>query len=199
MRTMLISQPVIVGRALRCGHQLNLRGTGLPRHIAIDDGSGLPRTSMKGLANQPGHAGERESVHGKDLVFRHHAGALRLGERLNQKAGAMGVIEGRPGAVGIEETVKVRSRAGGIKERRTNGQDGQQQVRKFGGVGLHGGDKAFLLLRWSGGIRQVRPFFPPRFAGIGRVESSVLGYTKIKNASGGMVADRSEASIDRES
>jgi hypothetical protein len=28
---------------------------------------------------------------------------------------------------------------------------------------------------------------------IGRAESSVLDYTKIKNASGGMVADRSEA------
>jgi hypothetical protein len=58
----------------------------------------------------------------------------------------MGVIERGPGTVGVEETIKVRSRAGGIKERRPNGQDGQQEVRKFGGVGLHGGDKAFLLL-----------------------------------------------------
>ncbi len=99
------------------GRQLNLRGTNAAGHIAIDDGSHLPRTSMKGLTNQPCHAGEREPIHGKDLVFRHHASVLRLGERLHQEAGAMGVIERRPGAVGIEETVKVRSRAGGIKER----------------------------------------------------------------------------------
>jgi hypothetical protein len=33
----------------------------------------------------------------------------------------------------------------------------------------------------------------------GRVESSLLGYSNSKNASGGMVADRWKASIDRES
>jgi hypothetical protein len=199
---------------------------------------------MIGLTNQPGHAGKRESVDGKNLVFRYHAGALRLRERLDQEASGMGVIEGGPGTVGIEETIKVRSRAGGIKERRTNGQDGQQQVRKFGRVGLHGASKHFYYYGGLAGFakfghsftpvfstpdtKSACPggpgFFPPqarksaclgapvfstpstqkarargpRFFRYGRVESSVLDYTKIKNASGGMVADRSEANVDRE-
>ena len=134
------------GRAPSPRHQPHLRRTDFPCHIAINDGSDLPRMSMKGLANEPGHSGEWQSVHGEDLVLRLHAGASGLGQRMHQKTGAVGVIERRPGTVGIEETVKVRSGAGGIKERRTNSQDGQQQVRKFGGVGLHLAYKAFLLL-----------------------------------------------------
>ena len=106
----------------------------------------LPWMSVKGLANQPGHSGERHAVDGKDLVLRLHAGAARFGERLHQKAGAVGVLERRPGAVGIEEAVKDRRGAGDVKERRTNSQDGQQQVRKFGEVGLHGPNRASLLL-----------------------------------------------------
>ncbi len=93
MRTMWISQRVSVGRAPSPRHQLHVRRADCAGHIAIDDGSDLPRTSVIGLANQPGHAGKRESVHGKNLVFRHHAGALRLRERLDQKASGMGVIE----------------------------------------------------------------------------------------------------------
>ena len=65
---MLISQP---GRwrspSLR--HQPYLRRMHPARAIAIDDGDDLPRMSVKGLANQPCHAGERDSVHGDELVF----------------------------------------------------------------------------------------------------------------------------------
>jgi hypothetical protein len=128
----------------------------------MNDGSDLPRTSMKGLANQPGHAGKRESVHGENLVLSLHAGAERLGERLNQETGAVGVIKRQPGTVSIEKTVKGRSGAGDIKERRTNSQDGQQQVRNFGGVGLHEDFKAFLLLLTVIWLDSPGAAIPPR-------------------------------------
>ena len=78
--------------------------------------------SMKDLANQPRHAGKRASIDGKDLVLSLHAGAAGLGERLHQKAGTVGKIQRRPGAVAIEEAVKDRSSAGYVKERRTSNQ-----------------------------------------------------------------------------
>jgi hypothetical protein len=90
----------------------------------MNDDSDLPRPSMKGLANQPGHSCEWESIHRKDLVLGCHAGLARLGERLHHKTGVVRVIERRPHAVGIEETVKVCRGAGGIKERRTHSQEG---------------------------------------------------------------------------
>ena len=43
-------------------HQRHLRGMRYPCRIAINDGNDLPRTSMKGLANQPGHSGKRDAI-----------------------------------------------------------------------------------------------------------------------------------------
>ena len=96
-------------------HQPYVCHTGATGTIAIKDGNGLPRLSMKGLANQPGHAGEGDSVHGDDLVFSLHAGAARLGQWLHQKMGVVGVLKRRPSAIRIEEAVEDCSRASYIK------------------------------------------------------------------------------------
>ena len=106
--------------------------------IAIEDGDHIPRMGVKDLANQPGHTGERNAVHGNDLVFGPHAGALRFGHGLHQETRVAGVVKRRARAVGIEKLVEDRSRAGHIEEQGTYNQYGQQQIREFGVVGFHG-------------------------------------------------------------
>ena len=126
-------------------HQPHVRHTGVTCTIAIKDRNGLPRLSVEGLANQPGHPGEGNSIHGDDLVFSLHTGAARLGQWLHQKMSVVGVLERRPSAMRVEEAVEDCSCASYIKQGRTNNQYGQQQIRKFGEVGFHGPNKAFLL------------------------------------------------------
>ena len=107
-----------------------------------------------------------------ELVLGCHAGASRLGEWLDQETGVVGVLKRRPRPVGIEKAVEGRGGVGRIKERGTHNQYGQQQIRKFGEVRLHGPHKAFLL-----------------FSLIWR-DSPGADYANSKNASGGMVADQ---------
>ena len=131
---MLISQPVSVGGPLRRGHQPHLCRTDFPCHIAINDGRDLPRMSMEGLANDPGHSGEWLAVHGEDLVLRYHAGASGLGEWIHKKARAVRGTKRRPGALGVEKTVKVRGGAGGVEERRTNSQVASNRYGSLAGL-----------------------------------------------------------------
>ncbi len=173
-----------VGRIAALRHQLHLRRMHPAQSIAINDGERFSRPGVKGLANQPGHSDERNSIDGNHVVFGLHARAFRL--RLNRETGVAGVVEWGPRAVGIEKAVEDRCRAGRIKERRTHNQYGQQQIRKFGEVRLHGPHKAFLLFQV---IWQDSPGAAILWRN-GRVQNSLLEYANSKNASGGMVADR---------
>ena len=146
---MLISQPEKVGGALRCGHQPHLRGMHPAQSIAIDDGEDLSWMSVEGLANEPCHAGEGHAVHGNGLVLGCHPRASRLGEWLDQKTGVIGVLQRRPRPVGIEKAVEGRGGVGRVKERRTHNQYGQQEVRKFGEVRLHGPDRRHGSRGWA--------------------------------------------------
>ena len=125
-------------------HQPYLCHSGATGTIAIKDRNGLPRLSMEGLANQLSHACEGDSVHGDDFVLSLHTGAARLGQWLHQKMGVVGVLKRRPSAMLVKEAVEDCSRASYIKQGRTDNQYGQQQIRKFGEVGFHGPNKAFL-------------------------------------------------------
>jgi hypothetical protein len=125
-------------RCLSPGHQPDLCGIHPAVRVAIDNGDFVSGTGVKDLANQTGHSRERNAIDGEDIVFGMHAGAARLGQGLHQKSGAVGVVKRQPCAVGIEEAVEGCSRVGYIKEHGTRNQDGQQQIRKFGEVGLHG-------------------------------------------------------------
>src|ERR1700689_4035739 len=100
-------------------HQPHVCHTGLTSTIAIKDVNGLPRLSVEGLANQPGHACEGNSIHGDDVVFSLHTGAARLGQWLHQKMGVVGVLKRRPSAIRVEEAVEDCSRASYIKQGRT--------------------------------------------------------------------------------
>ena len=100
-------------------HQSHLGGVHAASPVVIDDGGDLSRTGEVGLAYQAGHAGERNAIHGDDLVHGLHAGAARLGQRLHQKTGGVGVIQRRPRAVGVEEAVKGGCSAGHVEKRGT--------------------------------------------------------------------------------
>ncbi len=80
---MLISQPVKVGGAVLLRHQPHLRRMHPTQPIAIDDEKDLSWTSVKGLANEPCHSGERNSIHGNGLVLGCHPRASRFGEWLD--------------------------------------------------------------------------------------------------------------------
>ena len=90
--------------------------------IAIEDGGHVPRMSVKDLANQPGHTGERNSVHRNDLVFGPHAGALRFGHGLHQETRVGGVVKRRARTIRIQKLVEDRGRAGYIEEQGTYNQ-----------------------------------------------------------------------------
>ena len=128
-------------------HQPYVGHTGLTSTIAIEDmqWSAPVERERSGLIRL-GHAREGNSIDGDDVVFSLHAGAARLGQWLHQKMGVVGVLKRRPSAMRVEEAVEDCSRASYIKQGRTNNQYGQQQIRKFGEVGFHGPNKAFLLL-----------------------------------------------------
>ena len=69
-----------VGRIAAPRHQLHLRRMHPTQSIAMNDGEDFSRPGVKGLANQPGHSRERNSIDGNHVIFGLHARAFRLGQ-----------------------------------------------------------------------------------------------------------------------